>query len=607
MAYESYQVFQKPLCLIDSDKDGKLMAVDDVLNRISQIPKQLNVVAIAGLYRTGKSYLLNRLAQVNKGSLNCDVKRISLMACTLSLKKFANWSRREKVIGNSVHLFFDMFGDKNHDNWIFTLATLLGSTLVYNAMGKFDQDALEKLSFITELSKHVKISDSPSSQKGAEDLDLYLPLFILALRDFCLELKSNGRDITSDEYLEECLSVRSGNKDFDVRYNTPRICIRKYFRRRKCFTFDRPGSKTTLKKLETLTDEDLEEEFGEDSNKFADFVLRECLPKFLDNGQPVNGRMFATLTQAYVAAIRHGKIPCIESALNMMAQIENNKVVEACVQLYVEKMNNTLQFPDPNDNDLSDAHHRCLKDAIDLFLKKAVYDQNHEYQREANEKKNGEYDNFKKRNEHVSEVKSKEALLQLYTRAGGYGLYQQDIMKIKDDYEKLTGLGCKKQETILKYLESKWVEGQTILQADQQVTEMEKEAENKHVLAFNMFFERQRTIAAERLREEGLRNAEIQLQKFEDESRQLQENIRQLERKQQEEIKNVMDHQNKVLDDRLKEQKRLLKEGFNAEAAKLRNDIERLRQENERIRQQGGGRGGRGGGGGGRKRRCVLQ
>ncbi|KAL3871957.1 hypothetical protein ACJMK2_039929, partial [Sinanodonta woodiana] len=67
MAYESCQVFQEPLCLIDSDKDGKLMVVDDVLDQIAQIPKQLNVVAIAGLYRTGKSYLLNRLARGNKG------------------------------------------------------------------------------------------------------------------------------------------------------------------------------------------------------------------------------------------------------------------------------------------------------------------------------------------------------------------------------------------------------------------------------------------------------------------------------------------------------------------------------------------------------------
>ncbi|KAL3871950.1 hypothetical protein ACJMK2_039922, partial [Sinanodonta woodiana] len=144
--------------------------------------------------------------------------------------------------------------------------------------------------FITEMSKHVKISDSPSSQRGAEDLDLYLPLFILAIRDFSLELKSNGREISSDEYLEECLSLRNGNQDFDVKYDEPRMCIRKYFRRRKCFTFDRPGSRATLKNLETMTDDDLEKEFVEDSQKFSDFVLLECLPKSLDNGQPVNGR-----------------------------------------------------------------------------------------------------------------------------------------------------------------------------------------------------------------------------------------------------------------------------------------------------------------------------
>ncbi|KAL3871948.1 hypothetical protein ACJMK2_039920, partial [Sinanodonta woodiana] len=71
------------------------------------------------------------------------------------------------------------------------------------------------------------------------------------------------------------------------------------------------------------------------------------------------------------------------------------------------------------------------------------------------EKINAEYDNFKKRNEHVSEVKCKEELTklnktievkikqQLYTRAGGYGLYQQDILDIMDKYEKVTGLGCK--------------------------------------------------------------------------------------------------------------------------------------------------------------------
>ncbi|KAL3871954.1 hypothetical protein ACJMK2_039926, partial [Sinanodonta woodiana] len=59
------------------------------------------------------------------------------------------------------------------------------------------------------------------------------------------------------------------------------------------------------------------------------------------------------------------------------------------------------------------------------------------------------YENFKKRNELECDIKSKEVLaqlnrtieekirLQLYTR-DGYGLYLQDIMKVKDDFENLT-------------------------------------------------------------------------------------------------------------------------------------------------------------------------
>ncbi len=36
-------------------------------------------------------------------------------------------------------------GDKNHDVWVFALAVLLSSTLVYNSIGKIDQDALDDL------------------------------------------------------------------------------------------------------------------------------------------------------------------------------------------------------------------------------------------------------------------------------------------------------------------------------------------------------------------------------------------------------------------------------------------------------------------------------
>ena len=46
-----------------------------------------------------------------------------------------------------VFLYTFLQGDENHDNWIFALATLLSSTLVYNAFGAITDDSLSKLKY----------------------------------------------------------------------------------------------------------------------------------------------------------------------------------------------------------------------------------------------------------------------------------------------------------------------------------------------------------------------------------------------------------------------------------------------------------------------------
>ncbi|KAL0194985.1 hypothetical protein M9458_008557, partial [Cirrhinus mrigala] len=52
----------KPVCFIDTDLDGKLCVQQSALQILEQIQQPVVVVAVVGLYRTGKSYLMNRLA-----------------------------------------------------------------------------------------------------------------------------------------------------------------------------------------------------------------------------------------------------------------------------------------------------------------------------------------------------------------------------------------------------------------------------------------------------------------------------------------------------------------------------------------------------------------
>lgn len=62
----SEMVMPAPVCLIENTGE-QLVANQEALKILSAHKNPLVVVAIVGLYRTGKSYLMNKLAGKNKG------------------------------------------------------------------------------------------------------------------------------------------------------------------------------------------------------------------------------------------------------------------------------------------------------------------------------------------------------------------------------------------------------------------------------------------------------------------------------------------------------------------------------------------------------------
>ena len=55
-----------PICLVENHKD-RLSVNQEAIEILDNISQPVVVVAIVGLYRTGKSYLMNRLAGQNHG------------------------------------------------------------------------------------------------------------------------------------------------------------------------------------------------------------------------------------------------------------------------------------------------------------------------------------------------------------------------------------------------------------------------------------------------------------------------------------------------------------------------------------------------------------
>lgn len=58
---------EAPICLIENTADDKLVVNPKAINILSKFNQPMVVVSIVGMYRTGKSYLMNKLSGSQRG------------------------------------------------------------------------------------------------------------------------------------------------------------------------------------------------------------------------------------------------------------------------------------------------------------------------------------------------------------------------------------------------------------------------------------------------------------------------------------------------------------------------------------------------------------
>ncbi|XP_035752980.1 guanylate-binding protein 1-like, partial [Egretta garzetta] len=201
-----------PVCLIENTPEKGLVVQPEALRVLSKVTQPVVVVAITGPYRTGKSYLMNRLARQRKGfSLGSSVQSHT--------KGIWMWCVPHPRRPGHALLLLDTEGlgdvgkgDTRNDTWIFTLAVLLSSTLIYNSKGTIDQQAMEQLHYVLKLSERVQLKAGPKEGelKDSEKFVSFFPTFVWAVRDFTLQLEVDGKEISEDEYLENALKLKAG-------------------------------------------------------------------------------------------------------------------------------------------------------------------------------------------------------------------------------------------------------------------------------------------------------------------------------------------------------------------------------------------------------------
>ncbi|XP_004469739.1 guanylate-binding protein 4 isoform X2 [Dasypus novemcinctus] len=208
-----------PICLVENVKE-KLTVNPEALKILDEIAQPVIVVTIVGLYRTGKSYLMNLLAGQNHGfhlgsTVRSETKGIWMWCVPHPYKE-----NHTLVLLDTEGLGDVEKGDPKNDSWIFALAVLLSSALVYNSVSTINHQALEQLHYVIELTDLIKAKSFSNSDEFDDSTEFvsFFPDFIWTIRDFTLELKFEESPITEDEYLENALKLIPGLGTLVVTY-----------------------------------------------------------------------------------------------------------------------------------------------------------------------------------------------------------------------------------------------------------------------------------------------------------------------------------------------------------------------------------------------------
>ena len=184
---------------IEIDNDGYFEVNSSAMSCIEtwNKNKKLAVICIAGPYRSGKSFLANRILNQNSGfSIGS-----TTMACT---KGIWMWNKPISINNKVDAVLLDTEGlgsterRTNTDFRIFALSILLSSLFIYNNIGTISERTIEDLDLVSNLTDHIHVNSS-SFESGVEFKN-YFPSFMWVLRDFYHELDEGH---TPRDYMEK--------------------------------------------------------------------------------------------------------------------------------------------------------------------------------------------------------------------------------------------------------------------------------------------------------------------------------------------------------------------------------------------------------------------
>ena len=358
--------------------------------------KKIGIISLVGKYRTGKSFLLNKVIINNNESITSGFAvGPTIKPCT---KGIWLWSKPLIINNDSNENKFPVYlidteglgaydEEINHDSKIFLISILISSLFIYNSIGTIDENALSNLSFILNLSKSLKLKNEQNINNininEDKELAKYFPILFWVLRDFSLKLEdAEGNPINSNQYLENSLTEQEGTSEIILEKNIIRKKIKNYFIERYCFPLVRPvEDEKELQNLMYLPDNKIRSEFLTQSLNLKQSIYSKVKPKNF-GGKILSGEMLIDLLESIINSINNGAIPVIENSWKYITDNECIKNIKIFVEKYSQNIINFQKEKMETENffeELNKYNENTTKKLIDEYnniCRKMQFDEN---------------------------------------------------------------------------------------------------------------------------------------------------------------------------------------------------------------------------------------
>ncbi|KAK7246442.1 hypothetical protein RIF29_41310 [Crotalaria pallida] len=362
----------RPIRLVYYDDNDRKFHMDpEAVATLQLVKEPIGVVSVCGRARQGKSFILNQLLGRSSGFQVAPTHR----PCTKGLWLWSAPLKRTALDGTEYNLLlldsegidaYDQTG--TYSTQIFSLAVLLSSMFIYNQMGAIDESSLDRLSLVTQMTKHIRVRAS-GGRSSASELGQFSPIFVWLLRDFYLNLVEENRRITPRDYLEIALRPVEGSGRDIAAKNEIRDSIRALFPDRECFTLVRPLNKENdLQRLDQISMQELRPEFRSGLDALVKFVFERTRPKQV-GATMMTGPVLVGITQSYLDALNHGAVPTISSSWQSVEETECRRAYDSAAEVYMSSFDRSKP---PEEVALREAHEEAIRLSLAAFNASAV-------------------------------------------------------------------------------------------------------------------------------------------------------------------------------------------------------------------------------------------